>query len=171
MTDFLKELQDTAGVTQKTIDNKIYTIELFTTTKGIQIAAEIFKLIGPSAGNMVDSMKAEAEFSLDNQYIFTTVIQLLVDRLGEADVAAFVQALVSGVQCNGKPIDYETHFRGNYPLLVELIIWTLQENYKGSFTSLLKKMMPELEGVDLKTLFLSKNEKTPTDTDSEQSES
>ena len=128
-----------AGQREKQIDGKTYSLQLLPASTGLAIFFDLVELFGTSIANIADSVRNEDVMLPEEMLTFTHATQLFITNMGNKDMMAIIQALVSKVHCNGQPIDFDTHFAGRYGELAVVIEWVLKENFKDAFTSWLRE--------------------------------
>ena len=79
--------------------------------------------------------------------MFTDLAIALVRQLDELELEETCRVLLAGLTCNGQPVDYETHFAGNYSAYIQVIEYALKENFGSFFTDYLKA-----KGLEIPTL-------------------
>lgn len=107
-----------------------YKISPWMATRGMGYMKRLTKVAGPSITAL---FKQEENESIDTaENAFGKAVELLCENIDKDDVVDLVKAIVSSVRCNGKDINFDTHFSANYLELFKLVFEVLKVNY-GSF--------------------------------------
>lgn len=129
----LEQLNKQAGLATVTINDDSYTVHLLPTTIGLAMSLEIGKLLMPSLGAGIDGFRHD-EILHGAPTTFADLGKLLVLQMGEVKIVEMVKALLSKSEINGKQLDFEKHFSGNYGALIQLVEFALRENFESFFT-------------------------------------
>lgn len=133
MTFDINSLNKDSGIAITTINDVEYTIQLLPASKGMALGIEISKLIAPSIGAGVDGLSRD-EVLHGAPETFTQLASLFVQQLYKVDLSKIVGVLLDGLEANGERVNFDTHFRGNYGTLAQLIKFALKENFESFFT-------------------------------------
>ena len=150
--ELLKEVER-AGFRSKNINGVEYTLKVLPATAGLKVGNALIKAAAPLLGLIVDSSKKDLEFAADDNTA-TMLAMTLVEQMDNLDVVDLIKLLVSGVSANGTQIDFETHFAGQYGVLIALVEFSLVENFGNFFSTYLKAK--GLETLSLTDLMKSK---------------
>ncbi len=114
---------------ERRIGEHTYSITQFSGTKGLKMFTRLVKLIGEPAAMMFD--KGESEMSGE---VLAPMIKALASNIDESIVENLVKDLLEGVRCDGKEIQFDIHFAGNFGELFSVIRAVLEVQY-GNFLS------------------------------------
>ena len=147
MTD-IQAIANSKGIYQKNINGKDYSLRRLPARVGLKTFFQLIELFGPSVASIADNSLKEDYILPEEQFLFTQAIQLLVERMGDKEeILDMLVTLTDNVSCGGEPIDFDTHFAGNYGELMIVLEWVLSENFKDAFMSWLKE-----KGLQIPTL-------------------
>lgn len=136
------------NIRETEINGRTYSIKLLPASVGIKVKEKIIKAFGPALGVLIDSSSIEEEFLLPEEQTFWTNIAIaIVSNMSELDLVATLKVLTSQSWCNGKEIDFDEHFAGNFGELYILVEFILKENFGDFFTVFLKA-----KGIEIPTL-------------------
>ena len=156
MEDINQQAAAKAGIKQKTINGKIYSVKLLPATLGMTISSRIMKAMGPAIGVVVDSK--DEIYLPGEQSFYTDIAVAVVAQLDELSLEMTVQELLGGLSCDGHAVDFDRHFAGNYGSLIAVVEYALQENFGNFFTDYLRA-----KGLEIHTLrdLMKPKEETP----------
>lgn len=118
---------------QTVIGGKQYAISVLPARKGFTVARKITNILLPVLGEGMDSMSDKALLSGQG---LGSAAKILVNQMEDADVDSIIfDQLLVGASCNGQAIDPDTHFMANYGEMIELIEFSLRENFESFFTA------------------------------------
>ena len=129
----IQQIDKQSGIATKEVNCTDYTIQLLPATSGLAMSLEISKLLAPSVGAGLDGFGHD-ELLHGKATTFSGVAKLLATQLGTVDVSGMVKALLNNLEADGKKVNFDTHFRGNYGDLIQLIEFALKENFESFFT-------------------------------------
>jgi len=138
----MSNLVNAAGLRQKVINNKTYSIKLLPASRGMKLASRMFKTLAPALGVLLDSGEADKEALAlygEDESLFTNLAVALVRQIDELSIDETVKELFGGLSCDGVAIDFDTHFAGNYGDLLILATYCLKENYGDDFFTVFLK--------------------------------
>ena len=127
------------GITNKNINGKNYQITLLPAREGLTLGIKLTKLVGVSLGTAFDSggfSDSDDNYKMDN--MGRDIAIALVDGLDRVDVVDVVVQIVRNLTVDGRAVDFDEHFRGNYGELIAVVQWALQENFGDFLTGFLK---------------------------------
>ena len=110
-------------IKQTVIDGTEIQIYVLKAQIGIAMAQKLSGL----AATFLDK-DDKGDISLD----FGKVFKSLSTELKAEELDAILRSLLSGLAIDGKDVDYDEYFAGNYGFLVKVVTFALQENF-GSF--------------------------------------
>jgi|26BtaG_2_1085354.scaffolds.fasta_scaffold05197_5 hypothetical protein len=148
----INDINKQAGISTKEINGVNYTLHLLPATVGLKMSLEISKLLAPSIGASFDGLRHD-ELLHGAPKTFSDLATLLSTQLDKVDVADLISALLSNVEVDGKKINFDTHFRGNYGSMIQLVEFALRENFESFFTE---------SGFQTRLMSLMESLKTPT---------
>ncbi len=117
----------------KTINNKQFSLKKLGARDGFTIGLEISKLVLPALGASVDGMRKD-EIIHGAPQTFGDAAQKLVQQMGSVDVLNIIDKMFAGMTVDDKEIDWDEYFSGNYAEMVEVLMFTLKENFESFFT-------------------------------------
>lgn len=126
-----------------TIKGKTFQIYLLPAGEGIKRASQLIKAFSPCVASIVEATQGGA---LD----YTTLAYTLAEGLDNIDMLDFASRLLKDLSVNGQAINLDEYFMGNYGELVEVLAFSLKENF-GSFFELsgfVEKLLPKMFSED-----------------------
>jgi hypothetical protein len=152
------------GLVVKEIDGKQYTLKLLPATEAIITGQELIKLIAVPLGSAFDSGALEGEIT-DIDF-GKNIAMALVSALQKADVVTLIKRLVHGLQVDGVPVDFDTHFQGkNLSKLPKVISWSIEEN--GINPMVFMNGFSEMGGVDITQALSTMSQKSSQESTSQ----
>lgn len=145
MDSIIQQAAHQAGIKQKTVNDKVYSVKLLPATRGMTISSRLAKALGPAVAVIVDSK--DEVYLPGEQSFYTDIAVALVSQLDQLALEETVKELLNGLTCDGQPVNFDTHFAGNYGSLVIVVEYALQENFGNFFTEYLKA-----KGLEIHTL-------------------
>lgn len=116
-----------------TINNTEYQISLLKGREGFTTALTLGKLMAPVVGGVFDGVKHD-DLIHGAPRTFTDIAMVLINQIDKVDVESLIfEKLLRGLAANGQAVDFDKFFMGNYSELVELIIFSLKENFGDFF--------------------------------------
>ena len=119
-------------VRQTKINGKDIQIYVLKATHGVAMTQKLGSLAATFFGESTES--DDGEVSID----FTKIANGLQANLTSDELDMMIKALLKDMAIDGRDVNYDDYFAGNYGMLVKVIAYALQENF-GSF----------LEGLDI----------------------
>lgn len=121
------------------LNGQKYTIEVLPATAGLAVQQDLIKTFGPAFGVLLDKESIDPEYRyIDEQQTFMEIAHALVSRLDDFNFAEVCVALLYKIKCDGEDINFDEHFAGNYDELIDLVAFSLKENFGGLFMKYLK---------------------------------
>ena len=142
-----------AGIRNITLGGNTYSIKLLSAFKGFAVGMKLIKTCLPALGAYFDSDKREEYMLPEEESLFTEMALLLVTQTDKLDIEDIIETITKDSLCNGTPIDVDEHFRGDLKNFMELLQFSLKENFGGLFTDFLKE-----KGLSLPTLGMKETE-------------
>jgi len=127
-----KTFKDEAG---EDVDVTLYLLRAF---RGLFLARQLGKVLLPVLGSFMAPTEEDEDPSVD----FSRVAETLVESIDSIDVESLVKELLDGITIDGIEVDLDEYFMANYGLLLEIVAFSLQENFQSFFTSSLSGKMP-----------------------------
>ena len=124
-----------------------YAVKLLPAGRGMALSMNLIKLFLPSIATWADGVKREDFVMPEDVNVFSDAAILLVGQLDQFDIEGTISALMEGLMCNNEAVDWNDAFRGRYTELVEILEFSLKENFGDFFTNYLRK-----KGIDLTEL-------------------
>ena len=138
MSDFIKEEALKAGLIQKEINGKTYTLKLLPAIKGMMMGKRLISTFAPALGVLMDTSTEDTIYA-NEQTLCTDLAVAIVTQLDQLDLEQTILDLLAGMQCEGKQIEFNSHFQANYESLLSCVEWAIVENFGGFFTGWLKQ--------------------------------
>lgn len=145
--DIAQQAAALAGIKQKTIQGKVYSIKLLPASQGLTVGQNIIKGFAPALGVLFDSKLEEDSLFPEEQTVFTDLAIAVVRQMDSLELTSVIQLLMQGLSCDGQAVDFDTHFAGNYAALLSVVEYSLRENFGDFFTLYLKE-----KGLEIHTL-------------------
>lgn len=141
------------------LDGVRYEVQLLSTSSSFTTGQELVTLIAPSLGAAADGFFSSNPD--ESKMTFAEVAILLIGQMGDVDILNIIKLQLAGATADGILIDFETHFRGNLGQLVNLLEFTMKENYSGLFTqtSLGRELQKFMKGWQEQTQLLEEHMK------------
>lgn len=136
-----------------TIRDKKFKIELLPSEEGLELWEYLMKKLLPSVGTGLDSMQHDSVMD-GSPKTFSQAFGLLAEKLSGKDLKEISKNLFQGATVDGKPLDFNEQFKGNYGSWKSLLTFALKENF-GSFfeegwgdslTGLVSLVVPQSQG-------------------------
>ncbi|MND61433.1 hypothetical protein D3C80_526920 [compost metagenome] len=105
-----------------TVNGTQYMMTSIPGTKGVRIARQLAKLLGPT----VAAMQAEGEVNI------VSIVTALVDSLDDS-TEPLILALIQSVSKDNQAINFDTEFSANYDTLFMLLKEVVEFNFKSVF--------------------------------------
>lgn len=147
------------AIRQKTIriGDTEYVIQHFDAETGLEIAAQLFKLLSGAGAGIGDLNKLDI---LDVEIDFGKIVAGLASGVDRKGTPALIRQIVSNAlvrpECNEDW--YKTHFAGNYGALFKLVLTILEFNY-ADIADTLKKTLGQV----MRTLFSAPERESTTE--------
>ena len=138
-----EEVMVEEGRVLKVINGKKYVIQMLPAMQGVSLAKRILKSVVPLLGMWADGEKKEDFILPEEDNLFAELALMFNSKLDELNVEEVIAALVSGLTCDGKEVEFNTHFRQNYS---ELLL-VLEEALRGNFGSFFVEYL-EAKGIN-----------------------
>ena len=136
------------------IDGDLYEMTLFGATQGYRLFHRLFKMFGPSFGQLIDAVADTdiQDVNLSSAGV-VSALRSLSESVTEADLDVLIDALrkqthvgVGGIE-KTVPLSgvFELHFSGRLGTMFKWLGWSLKIQY-GSFADAFAGMKPRGEG-------------------------
>ena len=123
--------------TEVRINDNVYTITHFTTTRGMKYLKQITAIIGPSFAMLVGNGE-EGHIDLDPDDVSGSMLgiaaQSLVDNMDKENVEQLIKDLLSTTIRNNQAINFDLDFAGSYKELFMLVKEIVMFNYSSVFS-------------------------------------
>jgi len=130
---------------EKVICGNDYNTFLLSGTKGTEILLKISKMYIPTIGVVLDEIgdpKNKKSKSLEDMEInISDVANKLVQGFDVKENLQMIKDMVIPCTRNGKPVDYDFDFRGQYNELIDVLMWVIKINFGDFFLSLFKEKL------------------------------
>jgi len=119
-----------------------YSMTTFTASKGLTYLKQLVKVLAPSFAAMAESAGSEVTSNdIKNAVLDQTLqadalskaVTLLVENMDKEDVVQLIQNLVASCRRNGKDINFNIDFAGNYSELMQILLEVCKYNYASAF--------------------------------------
>lgn len=136
INDLMKKVSDTVDAVEakntKTINDKVYKIKLLRFEDGIDLWENILKKLMPSLGSGLDRMQHDSILD-GSPTTFTDALIHLSKNLDGNTLKNYSFVLFNGATVDGKPLDVNVEFTGNYSAWKKLFTFALTENFSSFF--------------------------------------
>lgn len=120
-------------ISEKVIDGKKYMIGHWPVDTQLTMMTRLIKLLGEPLAMIImggeGSKKSILDVKLDGSVIGPAISALSL-RLHEDEVKQMFRDAVSGVKCDGKDIEFNTHFMGRIMHLMKVATFCLRHQYQ-----------------------------------------
>ena len=125
-------------IQQPKIQGQQYQIYLIPAGEGLRMAKTLAQTFLPLWGQFMTSAQ---EGNLD----YSELAISLVGELDTFDVETLVRRLLKECTVDGKEVDFDQYFMGNYGELVEIVAFAIQKNFSSFFAAkgLLGSLLPK----------------------------
>lgn len=106
-----------------------YQIYVLPAGEGFVMANKLLKVVAPALAAIATSGGEMKDLDLSK------VATELVANMDKLDTTAIVARLLKDMSANGQSVVFDTYFMCNYGVLLDLIIFTLKENFSSFFES------------------------------------
>lgn len=110
-------------IKQTTINGKEFQIYLLRAGEGVLLAKKLSGLVASFL-----TTNDEGEVTID----FSKIAEGLSESLSEKDFVEIINKLLKELAVDGRQINFDDYFSGNYGELVQILSFAIQENF-GSF--------------------------------------
>lgn len=119
---------------EKTLESgKKVGIKILRTTAGIAVAKRLMNVVAPAVGGAADGMRHD-DFVHGAPKSFTHLALTLCEQLDKVQIENLITVLLEDMTIDGKEVDYEEYFAANYGELIEILEFSLRENFNTFFT-------------------------------------
>lgn len=118
-----------ARIRQKTIKDKTFQIYLLKAYEGTAMAHKLTEIVL----SVIPSLKGAANQDTDEVDVdFKEIAKVVFEKLSEKDLIDIISKLLRELAVNGRQVNVDDYFAGNYGELIAVVGFALQENF-GSF--------------------------------------
>jgi len=117
----------------KLSSGKKFTVKILRTMAGITVARKLNKIILPLIGGGADGLKHD-DYIHGAPQSFTNLALLLCEQLDKAQIEDLIIVLLEDLSIDGKDVNIDDYFAANYGELVEILEFSLKENFGSFFT-------------------------------------
>ena len=119
---------------QKTLENgKKIQIKVLRATAGIAVAKKLMNVIAPALGGAADGMRHD-DLIHGAPTSFTHLALTLCDQIDKVQIEDLISVLLEDMTVDGKDIEFDDYFAANYGELIEILEFSLRENFATFFT-------------------------------------
>jgi hypothetical protein len=147
IANIASSIKSKAGFVDKEINGKRYTIKLLPARNGIVIGTQLIKTFLPALAAYADGAKKSQLVMPEDDNIWTSVAMLLVNQMDKINVLDIIDILLENLSENGSSVKWDDAFVGNYSGLLQIIEFTMKENFGDFFTNYLSQ-----KGINLDSL-------------------
>lgn len=133
MSQELKNIASKYRKEKELESGKKVSIKLLKTTVGIAVAKKLIKLVAPAVGGAADGMRHD-DFIHGAPRSFTDLALTLCDQIDKVKIEDIITVLLDEMYIEGNPVDYDEYFMANYGELIEILEFSLRENFATLFT-------------------------------------
>jgi len=117
------------GLARKDIGGHLYETDLFPTTSGIELWTRLQSLVGP--GLMALFEGGASGFTGSS---ISDAVKHLVGSMGDGNTSSLIKDLLAKTRRDNNLImgpnsDYELFYRGKYHVLMQVLLFVIQENF------------------------------------------
>ena len=116
-------------VRKKTIKDKEFQIYLLKAFEGTAMAHKLTEIVL----SVIPSLKGATNQDTDEVDVdFKEIAKVVFDKLSEKDLVEIIAKLLKELAVNGRQVNIDEYFAGNYGEMLAVVGFALQENF-GSF--------------------------------------
>ena len=120
---------------QKEIGGKRYTIQALDGWTAWDGWTLILQTVAPVFGEVLDSRNVDEEAAMfEKQNTFREVLTIVSHNLNKPEMRSLVNKMLEGAACEWEVINIDKHFKEKVHLMMELIVFATEVNFKGFFT-------------------------------------
>lgn len=101
--------------------------------EGLAVARRLLNIIAPAVGGTLDGIRHD-DMLHGAPRTFTEMALTVCKQLEQAEVGSLVYTLLKEMEVDGKEIDLDDYFGANYGEMVEVLEFSLRENFSSFFT-------------------------------------
>lgn len=102
-------------------------------SKGLPVARRLLDVVAPAIGGTLDGLKHD-ELLHGVPKTFTELSLVVCQQLEKAEIGSLSYTLLEGLQVDNEEVDLDDYFTANYNEFVEILEFSLKENFKSFFT-------------------------------------
>lgn len=136
--------QENGSPFEKVICGNEYNTYLLSGTKGTEIMLKLSSICLPALGVALDDLMAPKNSKkeiLDMEISLSTIAEKLAENMDVQGNLQIIKDLLTPCTRNGKVVDFDFDYRGQYKEMFEAIQWVIEINYKDFFLSLFKEKL------------------------------
>jgi len=124
----------------KRVDDIPYEFSQFGAERALKLLVRLSKIVGKPLALAVSS--AEGEGSLLKKQVnpntLALAVEALMERLDESEAVEIIKGLTSGdsCMCQGRRIEFNTHYEGRLPHMFKVLAAALEVQYGNFFDAL-----------------------------------
>lgn len=99
-------------------------------TVGLETFSKVVDLVGSPLGVAVGGIKDEEKFDMSNE-LFGKAVAKMASGLASPSTTKLVKTLLTGLRRDSQKVGFDDYFSGNYGELMELLWWSLRENFES----------------------------------------
>ena len=102
-------------------------------SEGIPVARRLLNIVAPAVGGALDGMRHD-DVLHGVPKTFTELSLVLCSQLDKAEIANIIVTLLDQLEVDNKDVDLDDYFTANYGEMVEILEFSLKENFQSFFT-------------------------------------
>ena len=120
---------------QKEIGGSRYTITALNGWDAWDGWTLILETVAPVFGEVLDSKNVDSELlQYEKQDTFKSILALVAKNINTHEMRVLISKMLNGATKDGVVLDIDKDFRGKAHLMMELVMYCLEVNFKGFFT-------------------------------------
>ncbi len=132
----MQEIQDQVNKFRRTTtleNGDKATVRVLRMIEGVATAKKLLNVIAPAVGGAADGMRHD-DIIHGAPRSFTNLALTLCGQIEKVQIEDLIVLLLDDMQINGKDVDINDYFAANYGQLVEVLEFSLRENFSSFFT-------------------------------------
>lgn len=142
-------VKDDSGLFAVTIEDQVYAFEKYGAEESLDVLIDIVKIVGKPLGAAVAALGASGQdakqMMIDRDFdpnMLGVVFESLTSSLDKGVVKHLIKKFCSEkVLCDGKKINFNTHYQGRLPLMLKVVQAALEVQY-GNFSDVIPDLLP-----------------------------
>lgn len=114
-------------------NGKKVSVKILRMTAGLAVAKKLMNVIAPAIGGTVDGLRHD-DYIHGAPTSFTHLALTLCGQIDKLQIEDLIVVLLDEMTVDGKAVDIDEYFAANYGELVEILEFSLKENFSSFFT-------------------------------------